>query len=104
MNDTTTEYPVPVSGPVAAGIGIPADWDARSLWPVLRGELAAVRDRVTAGLTTGAHDWSAVVSRRWKWVQDRGNNAVLLFDRDVDPEEIHNVAGQHPEVIRSMEA
>lgn len=86
----------------AAGSDIPADWDARSLAPVLRGEAEALREQVVSGLIDGKWNWRLAADKRWKLVRD--GEQTLLFDRRDDPEEIRDVSGKHPEVTTRLSA
>ena len=40
---------------------------------------------------------------RWSYVE-RGNGTVLLFDRDADPYQLENLAGQLPSVEDGLRA
>ncbi len=80
-----------------AGIPRPADWDARTLRPVLRGETDRIRDVVRSGL----QNWRMTMDDRWKLVR-RTNGEDLLFDRTADPDECHNVLPDHPEAAAAL--
>lgn len=87
-----------------AGTDVPQDWDARSLGPILRGKADQVREIVTAGMTRPNKevDWRMAANRDWKLVIDKGGKR--LFDRHNDPEEHRNVAPDHPEIVKQLEA
>jgi arylsulfatase A-like enzyme len=80
----------------AAGIEVPADWEARSLAPLLEGRQAAIRDKVYAELARD-HIQSAaeyiVMQRdeRWKIVYYLGEDGGELYDLAADPGETRNL-------------
>ena len=94
-----------------AGVPVPRGCDARKLTPVLRGDANRVRDVATSGLSTGPYDWRTAVDAKWKLVTTP--EGAMLFDREADPEELHDLAddpahretldrlGAHVEAMRS---
>jgi arylsulfatase len=71
--------------------------DARSLWPVLRGEAEAHRDYLHSGL----NEWHMIWDGRHKLVTGAGPSP-LLYDTDHDPHELCNVAPEHPAVVERL--
>ncbi len=87
----------------ASSVAIPADWDSRSLGPVLRGEADRVRETVQTGLAAPKKwDWHMAADREWKLV--RTAEETLLFDRQADPEERANVAAGRADVVERLAA
>jgi len=64
-------------------------------------ERVLIAHRIAQDPEDPAESW-AVMRGRWKLILDRSR--VELYDSEVDIEERHNVAGQHPEVRQSLEA
>jgi arylsulfatase A-like enzyme len=95
------------------GAATPADRDGRSLAPWLAGSTAAA-DKASAPQTLFAHRqrnrarlgkspqhlWAALRGP-WKLVVEPDGER-LLFDRERDPGERVNVAGEHPEVVAEL--
>ncbi|MDA1069249.1 MAG: sulfatase-like hydrolase/transferase [Verrucomicrobia bacterium] len=80
-----------------AGVeGLP-DADAKSLRPVLEGEVSRHR-RV---LKSGLDNWRMIYDGRFKLILRQGEDA-LLYDLKEDPEETENVAGRYPCKIRQL--
>lgn len=80
----------------AAGIAPPANWEAKSLAPVLEGRAASIRDTVYAELArdhiqTGAEYIAMRRDRQWKLVYYLGESDGELFDLAVDPGETGNL-------------
>lgn len=80
-----------------AGVPVPAEWEARSLAPVLRGETDEHRE-VVVSMLPGQR---ALVTERYKLVV-RDGQIPALFDRDNDPDELRNIASDHPEIVLPM--
>jgi len=79
-----------------AGVAAPENWEARSLWPVLRGEQPSIRDVVYAELArdhiqTGAEYIVMRRDRDWKLVYYLDEPDGELYDLRADPEETHNL-------------
>ncbi|MCG3178834.1 MAG: Arylsulfatase [Phycisphaerae bacterium] len=78
-----------------AGLGPPADWDARSLAPLLQGRTAAHRDVQISTLGK----WQMACDGRWKLsLYEDGRRE--LFDLSADPSETTNLAGAGEEAAR----
>ncbi len=80
----------------SAGVPVPPEWDARSLWPVLDEKQPKIRDVVYAELarchiqTNSEH----IVMRRdtdWKLVLHLGEDDGELYDLTRDPDEVRNL-------------
>lgn len=92
--------------------------EGRSLLPYLRGETpAAWRDfavseynyahtgvRARLGVDTRDSRLFMVADRRWKFIHAEGGFRPMLFDREADPEELHDLGATeaHAEVIAQM--
>lgn len=79
-----------------AGCEVPANFEARSLLPVLCGGNWKPRDHVyceQAGDTnlTGAEFITMIRNRRWKLVHYKGESYGQLFDLEADPGETHDL-------------
>lgn len=85
-----------------AGVDAPKNVDGISYVPVLRGESSAQKK----------HDYlywqssgkQAVRAGKWKAVRPGKGKAVELYDLSEDIGEKNNIAGQHPERVKQMEA
>ena len=80
----------------SAGVPIPANWEARSLWPVLGAEAPSVRDAAYAELArdhiqTGAEYMVMRRDHDWKLVYYLGEPDGELFDLKADPGETRNL-------------
>ena len=105
-----------------AGAAVPADYDSRSLRPLLRGASPG-RTHVTSGYG----DWRLATDGRFKLIRgfdpaavktnfnDRDDDAsigekavvdstapLVLFDLDRDPHELTDVAAEHPDVVHRL--
>lgn len=88
-------------------LGVRADWtDGADLWPLVTGEQAAIRDRIVTGwasfITGNAVGRASVRDDRWNFCTSVGYEDEAgdeLFDLERDPEELHNVAALHPDVV-----
>jgi len=80
----------------AAGLPVPGTFEARSLWPVLRGEADGIRSEVYAELArdhiqTGAEYMVMRRDARWKIVYYLGEPDGELYDMQDDPQELANL-------------
>ena len=94
-------------------LGIPCGWtDGEDLWPLVTGEKAAIRDRIITGWADGAPTGNArgrtsVRDDRWNFCTAVGYEDEAgdeLFDLSRDPDERHNVAADHPQVVAECRA
>ena len=80
----------------ACGVGVPKNFEAKSLWPILKGEVNEVRTEAYSELArdhiqTGAE---YIVMRRdakWKIVYYLGETYGELYDMEGDPDELRNL-------------
>jgi len=93
-----------------AGVPRPAESDAVSLLPVLRGQPAAAapRDlyfvRREGGPAYGGKDYHAVIRGDWKLLQNQPYAPLELYNLKTDPLEQHNVVAQNPKLARDLQA
>ncbi len=80
-----------------AGVEPPAGMDAVSLRPVVE----ARRDRHRPVAVAGLADWRMVTDQRHKLVVS-STHEPLLFDRDADPLEDHNLTAARPRVVDEL--
>jgi arylsulfatase A-like enzyme len=90
-----------------AGLDAPAQWQGRSLRPVVEDGDAPGRDHIVFdhGLYTAQR---AVRTHRWKFIRTYNDGVWDLSDRQLfdmheDPWEQENVAGDHPDVVADLE-
>ncbi|MHB0935930.1 MAG: sulfatase family protein [Armatimonadota bacterium] len=81
-----------------AGLPPQPDIDARSLAPLLRGETDAHRPDCAAALRT----FRCLRTDRYKLVRNI-NDVTELYDLTEDPNELHNIANEHPELVRDLD-
>lgn len=91
-----------------AGLQPPADIDGISFLPVLEGsENTQIRHDYLYWEYPASGGQQAVRMGRWKGVRlniiSEGNLEVELFDLTADPQEQHNVADRHPEILERIE-
>ena len=89
------------------GEEVPARCDGKDFWPLVTGERSeALRDVVI----TGFGSYASVRTARWNYqtawmpLADKAVRPPELYDRQADPEELHNVIGEHPEVAAELQA
>jgi arylsulfatase A-like enzyme len=100
----------------ALGLPAPEELDGRSLLPLLAGESEEPRLAYAESLNRHANnapikqlppkcrdDMFCVMDRRWKlvWHKHEPENSEL-FDLEADPEELENVAAQHPDQVERL--
>lgn len=83
-----------------AGVAVPPGFAGAPL--VIDGR-STCQDRVVVAETRQRVDLRALVDGRWKLVEDRKKESVLLFDLDADPGERASVAESHPEVVQDLQ-
>lgn len=83
----------------AAGLPPQPGTHGRSILPLVRGEVDALRDTVLTGIHR--QSWN-IRNQRWSFLLafDRGPE---LYDRAADPTEQHNLIAEHPDVACRME-
>lgn len=80
-----------------AGALPPANIDARSFLPLLRGETTDHRDHVL----TIERPYRAIRTERWKLIETY-NDMTELYDMSADPDELHNVIKDNRDVARRL--
>jgi len=80
----------------SAGVPVPKNWEAQTLWPLLEDPAAPGRDAVYAELGRDhiqAHAEMMIMrrDRRWKLVFYLGQDDGELYDLEQDPAENHNL-------------
>jgi arylsulfatase A-like enzyme len=93
----------------SAGVPVPRSFESRTLWPILKGEAAQIRDEVWSELArdhiqTGAEYIVMQRDARWKIVCYLGDAYGELYDLEDDPGELRNLwnAAEHRERRDSM--
>lgn len=92
-----------------AGIPISKDMDSRSLRPFLEGRSGLLRTHATSSLG----GWSLVFDGRYKLIANRpkekkskkkmkSTTELVLYDLKTDPVEIHDISGQHPDIVERL--
>ena len=88
-----------------ANLPVPRDMDSISLKPILAG----TTDRSRTVVQSGLDSWRAVYDGRYKLIRGRNGQKApdrrgpfRLYDRENDPGETRNVAGDHPEIVRRL--
>lgn len=80
-----------------AGIPTPDGWDARSLFPILRGETGTHREFQVSML----NQKKMIADRQYKLILGEGEG-TMLFDTLADPWEDHNLALEHLEQVERL--
>ena len=81
------------------------DWlDGESILPLLSGRSSTSRDSAFAAFTGTTMNTTAWMLRvgPWKYIAYPGFSAQL-FDLENDPDEVHNLAGERPDVARKLD-
>ncbi|MDA0767044.1 MAG: sulfatase [Verrucomicrobia bacterium] len=99
-----------------AGGKVPADRviDGRDIWPILSGDPKAASPheafyyyQMAQLQAVRSGDWKLFVpmaSKKSNWGKPETNTETLLFDLSTDIHEDHNVAADHPEVVKRLMA
>jgi arylsulfatase A-like enzyme len=93
----------------AAGLAAPADTDAVSLLPILRGAPAPTAPRELyfvrreGGPAYGGKAYEAIVRGDWKLLQNSPYAPLELYNLAADPQERTNVIAQNPKLARELE-
>ena len=90
-----------------AGVTPPADLDAVSLVPVLRGETPGTpRElyfvRREGGLRYGGKSYEALIRGDWKLLQNDPYRPLELYHLKDDPRETTNLAASHPQMLHEL--
>jgi choline-sulfatase len=88
LQDLTATFLDAADAPALPGM------DARSLTPLLSGETTTHRDVLISALA----DWQVAYDGRYKLVAGV-EPSPMLFDLEVDPDELVNIADQAPEIV-----
>ena len=92
---------------------IPCGWiDGENLWPLVTGEKCTIRERIITGWADmsaagSGRGRASVRDDRWNFCTSVGYADEVgdeLFDLSSDPEECHNVAGEHAGVVADCRA
>ncbi|MFO7956445.1 MAG: sulfatase [Candidatus Brocadiia bacterium] len=82
------------------GVEGPHRMTGRDVWPTVEGE--AVRDHVVSGFGW----WGSVRTGEWNYIfptrREDADEPGRLFHRTEDPDEMDDVADQHPDVVKEM--
>jgi arylsulfatase A-like enzyme len=92
-----------------AGVQPASDLDAVSLVPLLKGaEIDAPRElyfvRREGGIKYGGKSYEAIVRGDWKLMQNDPYSPLELYNLKEDPQEQHDLAGTHQQVVRELSA
>lgn len=93
----------------AAGVPAPADTDAVSLLPILRGAPAPTAPRELyfvrreGGPAYGGKSYEAIIRGDWKLLQNSPYAPLELYNLSADPQERTNVIAQNPKLARELE-
>jgi arylsulfatase A-like enzyme len=92
-----------------AGAEVPADGDAVSLVPLLRGEpMPAGREmyfvRREGGPRYGGKSYEAIIRQPWKLLQNDPYSPLELYHLQDDPGEARNLIDQAPRIARELQA
>ncbi len=93
-----------------AGAELPADIDAVSLLPVLRGERLAGESRELyfgwreGGRRYGGKSYQAIIRGPWKLMQNDPYSPLELYNLEADPQETNNLIEASPRIARQLQA
>lgn len=87
------------------GIDVPHPADGESLLPLADGSTTTSRNQAYACFTGTTMNTSAFMLRqdRWKYIAYVGQ-PCQLFDLAADPDELHDLSGERPEVVAELDA
>jgi hypothetical protein len=82
---------------------MPRESAGKSLRPVLADPAATIKDAAFTLVTRGPKAYGrSVRTTRWRFTRWSDGQAEL-YDHDRDPEEHHNLARTHPDVVAELE-
>ena len=86
----------------SCGLKIPHKVAGTSLRPVLVKPDAVVKDAAYTLVTRGPKLYGqSLRNARWRFIR-WSDGQVELYDHDQDPEELHNVADQHADIVSEL--
>lgn len=80
-----------------AGLPVQENVDARSFAPILRGQDARARSDVVSAIRS----FRCLRTQEYTYIENY-NDAPELYDRERDPDELDNVATQHPALVHEL--
>ena len=84
------------------GLKTPHATAGASLRPVLANPDARIKDAAFTLVTRGDRLYGqSIRTARWRCTR-WSDGATELYDHDTDPEELHNVASQHPGIVKEL--
>ena len=106
--DLTANVDVPATILDAAGVSPPLPPDGYSLLGDHRRHALLLERLIGSRRPShkpGGRPWLQLkTSAGWAFWRDETTGRLHLYDRDLDPREVHNVAARHPQVVRRLEA
>jgi uncharacterized sulfatase len=84
------------------GLKIPHEVAGASLLPVLKMPTTNVKDAAFTLVTRGPQLYGqSIRTARWRLTR-WSDHQIQLYDHDQDPEELHDVASAHPEIVKEL--
>ncbi|MCP3960078.1 MAG: sulfatase [bacterium] len=85
-----------------AGIEVPAEFQGRSLVPLISDRRQAARGAQHSFAWYG--DWRSVTTREWHFVWNMQTKEHRLYDNRTDPRGLDDAAASHPDVVEGFRA